>query len=230
MIEKRPLVQQARKRWIPTVFLVAGLGFLTMLVWWFAPWKKDESPTRSAPDLKALASEETTAIHWTAKTRAAKSTTPSAVISIESNHAKDTPGSFTTQESSPLEKILLSPEPEEVKASRLLALIPSLPESELADTAQHLVNILADEDFSMATSLLTNVHTPTNVLDILVSDLLNRPNSVKLPMLFEVMQHSNHPKETEAREILLHFLETDLGADWDRWKTALRSWLDSHPD
>jgi hypothetical protein len=64
-----------------------------------------------------------------------------------------------------------------------------------------------------------------------MSDLLNRPNSLKLPLLLDVARGCPDPKTAgEAKDILTLFLDEDHGADWPAWQTRLQQWLTDNPD
>ena len=45
------------------------------------------------------------------------------------------------------------------------------------------------------------------VLDVLLEDVFNRPNSVKLPLLLTVARDPQNPKASEAKDVLELFLE-----------------------
>jgi hypothetical protein len=68
------------------------------------------------------------------------------------------------------------------------------------------------------------------VLDFLLDDVLNRPNSLKLPALLDVARNAQHPKAAEAKNFLTLFIEEDYGSDWDKWQTGIEAWLKANPD
>lgn len=119
---------------------------------------------------------------------------------------------------------------ESVKARQMLELFPNLPTEGQVEVAQHLSNLLTDPEYAPLGNYLTNAALAEPVLDVLVADLLNRPNSVKLPLLLEVARTESHPKAGEALEILQLFLEEDFGRDWARWQTRVQEWLQENPD
>jgi hypothetical protein len=129
-----------------------------------------------------------------------------------------------------LDTILGSNEVEARKAEQLLALWPTLPEEGQVETMQHISNLLPDEKFSLLEQTLTNAATAEAVLDIIMSDALNRPNALKLPSLLEVARIPGHPKAEEAREILEVFVDHDYGTDWAQWDKAVKDWLKENPD
>ena len=63
-----------------------------------------------------------------------------------------------------------------------------------------------------------------------MADALNRPNSVKLPVLLQVAQESDNPKASEAKDLLELYLDEDYGTDWNQWQTKLQAWLKDNPD
>jgi len=129
-----------------------------------------------------------------------------------------------------LDTILGSNEDEARKAEQLLALWPSLPEDGQVETMQHISNLLPDEKFSLLAQTLTNAATSEAVLDIIMGDALNRPNTLKLPSLLDVAKVPGHPKAEEALEILEVFVDHNYGTDWAQWDKAVKDWLKENPD
>lgn len=129
-----------------------------------------------------------------------------------------------------LDEILGAASPDEDKAKQMLELFPHLPADGQEEVAQHLSNLVPDSDFGLLRSYLTNAALSENVLDVLLDDVLNRPNSLKLPALLEVARSAQHPKAAEAKDFLELFLEEDYGDDWDKWQTQMREWLKDNPD
>ena len=89
---------------------------------------------------------------------------------------------------------------------------------------------MPDQDYASLVSLLTNSALPEDVLDVLLADALNRPNSVKLPALLDVARDPQNPKAPEARELLQLFLDDDYGNDWATWQSKMQDWLKENPD
>jgi hypothetical protein len=116
------------------------------------------------------------------------------------------------------------------KAKRMLEMFPRLPPDGQAEVAQHLSNLVPDENYAALAKFLTNAQLPEEVLDVLMADVLNRPNSLKLPALLEVARDSQNPKAREAKDLLELFLEEDYGADWTKWQTKMDEWLKANPD
>ena len=116
------------------------------------------------------------------------------------------------------------------KAQKILELLPQLPEEGQEEAAEHLANLLPDDQYAAARQLLTNVKTSEGVQDALLSDLLNRPNELKLPVLLEIARASEHPRAEEAKEFLELYLENDFGTDWGKWEQAMKTWLKENPE
>ncbi len=129
-----------------------------------------------------------------------------------------------------VEEILAAQAPEADKAKRMLEMFPRLPEKGQVEVAQHLANLVSDSDYPSLERYLTNSAMPEPVLDVLVSDVLNRPNTLKLPALLAVARNPQNPKAVEAKDILQLFLEEDHGADWNAWQAKVDQWLRDNPD
>ncbi|MGA2659608.1 MAG: hypothetical protein ABSH34_19050 [Verrucomicrobiota bacterium] len=129
-----------------------------------------------------------------------------------------------------VDEILTSAVPEADKAKKMLEMFPRLPEGGQAEVARHLANLVSDQDYPSLGRYLTNSALPESVLDVLVADVLNRPNSVKLPALLGVARDPQNPKAGEAKDILHLFLEEDYGTDWNTWQAKVDQWLKDNPD
>jgi hypothetical protein len=126
-----------------------------------------------------------------------------------------------------LDDILGSDEEDTNKVKQLFAMFPRLPEDGQAEVAQHLSNLVADEDYRPLGQILENPKAPESVLDVLMSDVLNRPNAVKLPLLLELAQNPNHPKTDEAKDLVELYLDED---DPAKWPQKMQQWLKENPD
>ena len=111
------------------------------------------------------------------------------------------------------------------KARKLLALLPGLPEDGQVEVVTHASNLTSDDQYAALGRLLTNPRTPTEVLDLLMSDLANRTNTVKLPTLLQVARTADHPNSEEAKNLLELYLENDYGTNWAAWEEAVQAWL-----
>jgi hypothetical protein len=136
---------------------------------------------------------------------------------------------YATDWEQKLDDILLSDVDANTKADRILALIPTAPPDAQVELSQHLVNMVQDDHYDGAAQLLTNAVTPSAVSTVLMNDLLNRNNTLKLPMLLAVAQNSDHPLRDQAREMLELLLQQDNGSNWDQWSAAINTWLQNNP-
>jgi hypothetical protein len=142
----------------------------------------------------------------------------------------DTATNLITAWEEKVDDILGSTNSEPDKARQMLELFPQLPAEGQVAVAQHLSNLVPDQDYRLLHASLTNTALPEEVLDVLLDDTLNRPNSLKLPALLEVARNPQNPKAAEAKDFLELFLEEDYGNDWDKWQASMDQWLKDNPD
>jgi hypothetical protein len=116
------------------------------------------------------------------------------------------------------------------KVAKLYALFPTLPPDGQEEAAQHLSNLVDDEDYKPLGEMLKNDKLPEGVLDELLADVLNRPNNLKLPLLLAVASDANHAKHDEAKDLLELYLGEDYGADWNTWGQHMTNWLQQNPE
>lgn len=119
---------------------------------------------------------------------------------------------------------------EKDKAKKLVEIFPNLPPEGQEEVAHHLSNLVADEDYAPLSNFATNSALPEAVLDVFVEDVFNRPNAIKLPVLLDIAQDPQHPRASEAKDVLELFLEEDFGSDWTKWHAKMEKWLKDNPD
>lgn len=110
-------------------------------------------------------------------------------------------------------------------AQMLINVLPTLPAEGQTEAAQHISNLLADSDYNKVLSIVKNPSMPEDVLDVFVTDLMNREDTVKLPTLLEIAKIPNHPHREEAATDLQIFLDEDFGTDWAKWDAAMKAYL-----
>lgn len=113
---------------------------------------------------------------------------------------------------------------------KLLEMLPQLPEDGRLEALQHAANLLSDEDYAPMGKMFIDPKTPADELEILMADVLNRPNSIKLPLLLQVARSTEHLNAGEAREILEVFLGESYDNDWDKWQAKVNEYLTENPD
>ena len=129
-----------------------------------------------------------------------------------------------------LETILGSEGEERQKVKQLLELFPRISGEGQVEVAQHLSNLVEDQDYEALQKLLLDARLAEDVLDVLIADILNRPNGIKLPTLLDVARTPGHSKAEEAKDLLELYLEEDYGADWNKWQSSMEQWLKDNPD
>jgi hypothetical protein len=131
---------------------------------------------------------------------------------------------------------LTAQDDEGAKAKRLLEIFDRLPEDGQVEAVQHISNLLPDEQYAELSKRLVDPKTPEGVLEVLMTDVLNRPNKLKLDALFDVARVPNHPKAEEARDVLEVFLDdvdwdaVKASGNWDLVRAEKDKWLKENPD
>jgi len=111
------------------------------------------------------------------------------------------------------------------KSDAILKLMTVAPADAQRELAQHLINMTQDDHYDGVAGLLTNAATQTDVSTVLMNDLLNRRNTLKLPMLLAIARNPDHPLDGQARDMLSLFLQADYDTNWDQWSEAVDTWL-----
>lgn len=130
-----------------------------------------------------------------------------------------------------LDEILLGDDDENGKTDKILGLMQYAPAEAQEELSQHLVNMAQDTHYDGVSNLLMNVNTSTNVGEVLLNDLLNRDNKLKLTMLLKVFETPDHPMKENAHDMLQLFVQDDFGTDNKKWEEAVAEWLkDNEPE
>ena len=111
------------------------------------------------------------------------------------------------------------------KADAIRKLMTVAPAEAEVELSQHLINMVQDDRYDPAAELLTNATTPAPVATVLMNDLLNRRNNLKLPMLLAIARNDQHPLKDQAKDMLELFLQADYSTNWDQWGGAVDAWL-----
>ena len=111
-------------------------------------------------------------------------------------------------------------------SGRLAAALPGMPLEGQLEAAQHMVNLLADEEYGTAEKVYLNPGMPQPVRRLVFEDFMNRPNSLKLPLLVRTLRETGHPMRREAIDNLQVYIGRDEGEDWLRWDAAVRETLE----
>ena len=111
-------------------------------------------------------------------------------------------------------------------SGRLASALPGLPLEGQMEAAQHMVNLLGDQEYSVAATVYFNSAMPEPVRRLVFEDFMNRPNAVKLPLLVRTLREHAHPMRSEALENLQVFIARDEGDDPSRWEVAVSQTLE----
>jgi hypothetical protein len=136
-----------------------------------------------------------------------------------------TPNAGMTAWEARIDEVLRSNVDENQTAQILVNLMPTLPPEGQEEAAQHIANLILDENYAQVMPLLKNPNLPEDVLDVFVTDLMNREDKVKLPALLDIARIPNHPHHEEALTDLEIFLDEEFGTDWAKWDTAIKAYL-----
>ena len=220
------------KKWL-TAGAIAMVVLAGILLGWLASSGPEIKPAASAFP-SAEASSPLPQVAESDSTSAGVATSPDRPSPSAGNKASQQPPAVSAKLDAgweeAIDQILQADTSESAKAQQILKLFRSLPARGQEEAAQHLSNLVQDADYAPMGRLLADAKLPEPVLDVLVADALNRPNSVKLPLMLEVARNADHPKADEARELLQLYLEADLGTDWPKWQARLDLWLKENPD
>ena len=140
------------------------------------------------------------------------------------------PVSTLTNWEEKLDEILTSDDEDTNKVKQLFTMFPQLSPEGQEEVAQHLSNLVEDEDYADLGKLLKNDKLPESVLDVLMADLLNRPNADKLPLLMAIVQDPVHAKRDEAKDLLELYLDEDYSGNVPLMQKKIAEWLKDNPD
>jgi hypothetical protein len=125
-----------------------------------------------------------------------------------------------------INQFLDSDEDNDKVAASLAALAPTLPLEGQVEAIQHMVNLLDDEQYALAQNMVMNPGLHPDVREVLFSDVLDRPNAVKLPVLLALLSSPGHPLRTEAHTNLQAVIGQDLGQSPMLWSQPVQAFLE----
>jgi hypothetical protein len=208
-------------RGLGALALAAGLG---ILIGWLVSRQGDITPLAVSPSTNQPLAVVSTSVQAPAPEPAPA--TPGRVsMKVTTNRMDE---GFPEWEQR-LDDILLGDDDENGKADKILALIPVAPPDAQQELAQHLVNMVQDDHYDGTAEMLTNAATPPDVSDVLMNDLLNRNNTLKLPLLLAIARNGDHPLKDQALDLLGLLTQEDNGTNWDQWSSTIDTWLQNNP-
>ncbi len=127
-----------------------------------------------------------------------------------------------------LDEILAKDLAESAKVRELFVLLAKSPPDAADRIIDELLRLVPDRDYQAEiVPRLINPQTNGRVLSLLFADLMDRPESVHLPVLLAIARLSDHPFSDPARENLQHAVGHDYEGDWVSWDAAVRRRLAS---
>jgi hypothetical protein len=100
-----------------------------------------------------------------------------------------------------------------VKAQQLLDLFPLVPPQTQTDAAMLACDLVPDDRYELLGQYLTNSETDASARSVLIGNLLQRHNSIKIPWLTELSHDNSTSEAAEAAEFLQLFLQTARHSD-----------------
>ena len=110
-------------------------------------------------------------------------------------------------------------------AQALINLLPTLSADGQVEAAQHVSNLLSDEEYGRVMHIWRNPSFNSDVIDVFATDLMNREHKVMLPAMLDAIKLPNHPFHEEAKTTLEVFLDEDYGNDIGKWDKAMKDFL-----
>lgn len=104
-----------------------------------------------------------------------------------------------------MDEILAADIPPGEASTRLLALLPTLPEEEKSFVVQLAGNYCPDEEYWRLLPSLLDRTLPEDCRDELMNDVLRRPDYVRLRPLYRLATDPTHPLSAEARDYLFSY-------------------------
>jgi len=212
---------------ISKILTTLGVIVLAVTVIWWVGIRDSATELEPVPSQaeKETQSGNTNAVSFRtgAVTRTRAPNVPVAEVSVATTN-------LMTDWEERVDQILGDDSEVEDKARKMLELLPHFPEAGQVETAQHISNLLPDEDYAKFGAYLTNATTAGSVQDVILADVLNRPSEIKLPLLLETARNPDNAKAAEAKEMLELYLEEDYGTDWNKWEEEMNKWLKENPD
>ena len=108
----------------------------------------------------------------------------------------------------------------------LVSSMRQLPPEAQEQYAAHAVNLCGDGQFGLLGEIYLNAQTPQAVTETIFSDLLNRPDTIKLPLLAKTLRNAAHPMAGRAEEILRTYIALEPGTiPPNGWEQAVDAYL-----
>ena len=129
-----------------------------------------------------------------------------------------------------IDAILDSKATDTVIADKLLELYPRVPAEGQADLVLEIAPRISNENYSKLSNIMTNSSSPEDVIETLLTDLIDRPDKLRLPLLLDLARVKENPKSGDAHDLLEVIIGEDYGEDWDQWSKKVAEYIASHPE
>ena len=113
-----------------------------------------------------------------------------------------------------------------ILSERLAEVLKEFPLEGQLEAAQHMVNLLGDEDYFTAETVFFDKSISHQVRRVIFEDLMSRPNYVKLPLLVKTLRDFRHPLRREALVNLQVYTGQDKDLDPQVWDLVVSEFLD----
>jgi hypothetical protein len=111
-------------------------------------------------------------------------------------------------------------------AQALIDLLPKLTKSGQTECAEHISNLLSDEEYPRVLQIWGNPDSDPDVLKVFATDLMNRPARVMMPAMLDAIKMLNHPYRDEAKRTMQILLDQDYGDNIPQWESAMNAFLE----
>lgn len=115
-------------------------------------------------------------------------------------------------------------------AQALINLLPELTKSGQVECAEHITNLLSDEEFPRALPIWVNPVSDPDVLEVFAKDLMNRPARVMMSAMLDAIKMLKHPYHEEAKRTMQNLLDQDHGDNIPQWERAMIAFLEKEAD
>jgi hypothetical protein len=115
-------------------------------------------------------------------------------------------------------------------AQALINLLPKLTKSGQTECAEHISNLLSDEEYPRLLQIWGNPASDPDVLKVFARDLMNRPARVMMPAMLDAIKMLDHPYHEEAKRTMRILLDQDHGDDTPQWERAMNAFLEKQAD
>jgi hypothetical protein len=208
-------------KWVAVFIVIVALG---VGLGWLGSRRASSPPVFPGPTAEKAALRETAAPPLTHGAGTNLEMFPVPPMAVE------TPEATSTNLEDQIGDILGDDSEITNKVVALLKLYPKLSSGGKLECAEHLNNLVADEDYAPLGEILTNSASPPAVNKFLLDELLNRPKSLMMPLTLAVACDTNNPVYKDARDTLETFVDENYGDDNAKWKKAVEEWLKENPD